>query len=75
MIAIAQPQERTKTMEDRGVVALAQLLKEMQALMGILPVAMVPLVPGPALRPVLRLVPNEAETEDAIEAGFDNMPV
>lgn len=59
-----------------GVAALSDLLQEMQALMGILPVAMVPLAPrmmvpepgDPASRAQL-------ETEARIEAGFDNMPV
>lgn len=63
-------------MASTGVTALNELLQEMQALMGILPVAMVPLAPrmaapepgGPASRAQL-------EAEARIEAGFDNMPV
>ncbi len=63
-------------MASNGVAALNALLQEMQALMGILPVAMVPVAP--------RMVPPEpghpayaaaTEAEAQIEAAFDNLPV
>ena len=67
-------------MASNGVAALNALLQEMQALMGILPVAMVPVAPRmmpPELgRPAFATAAEaEAAIEARIEAAFDNLPV
>ncbi|HRK43829.1 MAG TPA: hypothetical protein PLH11_12390 [Gemmobacter sp.] len=63
-------------MASNGVAALNALLQEMQALMGILPVAMVPVAPRMSMpepgRPAHEVA---AEMDARTEAGFDNMPV
>ena len=63
-------------MASTGVAALNELLQEMQALMGVLPVAMVPVAPRvlpPEPGHPAHMVAGEAEAQ--IEAGFDNLPV
>lgn len=63
-------------MASNGVAALNELLQEMQALIGILPVAMVPLSPHATwteTEPSAAETPAEADAR--IEAGFDNLPV
>lgn len=63
-------------MASNGVAALNELLQEMQALIGILPVAMVPLPPRATwteTEPSAEETPAEADAP--IEAGFDNLPV
>lgn len=71
-------------MASTGVAALNALLQEMQALMGILPVAMVPVAPRvlpPEPGCPAHVVATEAEAQIAaqfetqFEAGFDNLPV
>ena len=67
-------------MASTGVAALNELLQEMQALMGVLPVAMVPVAPRvlpPEPGCPAHVVATEAEARIAaqFEAGFDNLPV
>lgn len=63
-------------MASNGITALNELLQEMQALMGILPVAMVPLAPRvTAFSAEPDRIETRAEQDARIEAGFDNLPV
>ncbi|MBL8560984.1 MAG: hypothetical protein JNN06_01770 [Gemmobacter sp.] len=63
-------------MASSGVAALNALLQEMQGLMGILPVAMVPLAPRVVAPPTgAAAMRARLEEEARIEAGFDNLPV
>lgn len=59
--------------ENSGVASLTVLLQEMQALMGILPAAIVPV--RPLVQPGRPAHEVARDDEAAIEAGFDNMPV
>ncbi len=59
-------------MDNRGLVTL---LAEMQALMGILPAKAMPAARSAAPEAEQRADRVAQRDDDAIEAGFDNMPV